>query len=272
MSCMGRLNDKQISADQRCCCVFPGKGACLSWEAGSQAPASAVLQTGAQLLASSHLAHLLCSMGRQPGSGPPPTVPPQDLACTSLRFCRLTPGGAPALQTAEAALKEVQKSVAGFKAPQGKDLSTALRQYAEVAQGGRWNLKQEIRGAAEQERERLEAALAGTKPRNPSGKRSAERSPLGRPHGTPGPGVTSPEEAPHSGKGPEPSLPGGLLSSAGWPVKQAVERGRSRASCLWEACSPGCCASTAGRPYLGKELQGSCCKTCCSALEGPHLQ
>ena len=106
-----------------------------------------------------------------------------------------------ALQTAEAALKEVQKSVAGFKAPQGKDLSTALRQYAEVAQGGRWNLKQEIRGAAEQEKERLEAALAGTKPRNPSKKRSAERSPLGRPQGTPPPGVAALEEAPRSGTG-----------------------------------------------------------------------
>ena len=144
-----------------------------------------------------------------------------------------------ALQTAEAALKEVQKSVAGFKAPQGKDLSTALRQYAEVAQGGRWNLKQDIRGAAEQERERLEAGLAGTKPRKPSKKRSAERSPLGQPQGMPPPGAAALEEA-HSGKRLQHLLPGVLLSCAGWPSKLQSQSSH-RASCLWEACRSGCC-------------------------------
>ena len=143
-----------------------------------------------------------------------------------------------ALQTAEAALKEVQKSVVGFKAPQGKDLSTALRQYAEVAQGGRWNLKQDIRGAAEQERERLEAGLAGTKPRKPTKKRSAERSPLGRPQGTPPPGAAALEEAAHSGKRPQHLLPGVLLSCAGWPSK-LQSKSSHRASCLWEAAGRG---------------------------------
>lgn len=178
-------------------------------------------------------------MWRQPVSGLTTHSAPAGPCLHGARILPHATWRAPALQTAEAALKEVQKSVAGFKAPQGKDLSTALRQYAEVAQGGRWNLKQELCGAAEQERGRLEAVLGGTKPRKSSQKRSAGRSPLGRPQGTPPPGVALPlqavlEEASHSGEGPRDLLPGVLLSSAGWLgsavkcrlAKQAVERGR----------------------------------------------